>query len=279
MNVGYMLMTDPKDAQGKVLHWRQFLADARKWGLGGVDVFPAYLERVGESVEEAVSFIRWLGLEVIVYGVRADLAAADPGVRREALDRVQAAADQAADFGVPHLFSYGSQHHPSGAEAFPRYVEALRQAADLCAERQLVLSIENAGTLCHTPDELAQCLEAVGRPNLRITFDAGNFLLANCDPDEAIRRLAPKVVHVHVKNFADAPGRQPWPFRYCHPRAGKADYARLVEQLRAVAYSGYLSFEPEGWPDAQADEGILYLDELLADAAASEAGCTPPRRA
>jgi len=273
VKVGHMLMTDPKEGQGRNFDWRQFLAHARTWGLQGVDLFPAYFERMGVGVEEAVSFIRWLGLDIPVYCVRTDLVSADRQVRQESLHRVRAAADDAEYLGVRHLFSYGGQHTHSGEEAFQRYVDGLRQAADLCAERGLLFSIENAGSLCHTPEEIARCIEAVGRPNMRITLDPGNLLLAGSDPHEAVRRLAPRVAHVHIKNFLDAPGREPWPFRYCSPRAGKVDYAYVVEELRAVAYSGFLSFEPEGWPDAQADEGILYLDELLADAGAPEAQC------
>jgi sugar phosphate isomerase/epimerase len=266
MKVGHMLMCDPKDARGNVLGWREFLAEAKTWGLQGVDIFPFYFERLGVAADEAVRAIRGIGLEVSIYCVPTDLVSADPKVRQESLDRVAAFADNTAELGVPHLFSHGGQHNNSGEEAFRRYVDGLRQAADLCAERGLTLSIENAGSLCHTHEELGRCIEAVGRPNMRITIDTGNFILARSDPHEAIRRLAPKVVHVHVKNFADAPERQPRPFRYCPPRAGKVDYAYVAERLRAVGYDGYLSFEPEGWPDAQAEDGIRYLAELLASA-------------
>jgi sugar phosphate isomerase/epimerase len=98
---------------------------------------------------------------------------------------------------------------------------------------------------------------------MRLTIDTGNFVLAGSDPHEAIRRLAPQVAHVHVKNFTDAPERQPRPFRYCPPSSGKVDYAYVVGQLRAVGYTGFISFEPEGFPDAQAEDGIRTIAQLL----------------
>ena len=263
MKVGHMLMGDPRDAEGKVLDWREFLAQARSWGLEGVDLFPFYLERVGTSVDAAVEAMAELGLEVAVYCVPTDLVSPDPDVRSESLDRVKVFANKAVELGVGHLFSHGGQHGNSGEEALARYVEGLRAAAGICAERGLLFSIENAGKLCHTVDELARCIEAVDRPNMRVTLDTGNFILAGDDPHEAVRRLGPKTAHVHVKNFVDDPDGERWPYRYCPPREGKVDYAWVVEHLASVGYDGYVSFEPEGFPHAQAEDGIRYLAELL----------------
>ena len=263
MKVGHMLMGDPRDADGNVVDWRDFLADAKGWGLEGVDIFPFYLERVGASVDEAVAVMGELGLEVAVYCVPTDLVSPDPAVRQESLDRVAAFADKAVELGVGHLFSHGGQHNNSGEENLARYTDGLRQAADICAERDLLFSIENAGKMCHIHEELGRCVEAVERPNMRITIDTGNFILAGSDPHEAIRRLAPKVAHVHVKNFVDDPDGERRPYRYCPPRDGKVDYAYVVEQLAAVGYDGFVSFEPEGFPHAQAEDGIRYLAELL----------------
>jgi sugar phosphate isomerase/epimerase len=260
-----MLMTDPRDAAGNAVPWREFLTQAKGWGLQGVDLFPAYLERAGATVDEAARVAAGLGLGIAVYCVQTDLVSADPAVRKQSLDRVRATADKAAELGVGHLFSYGGQHSNKGEEALRRYIVGLQQAAGLCAERGLVFSIENAGSLCHTPEEMARCLDAVARPNMRLTIDPGNLILAGSDPHEAIRRLAPRVAHMHVKNFVDAPGRTPWPYRYCPPRAGKVDYAYVAAQLRAAGYQGYVAFEPEGFPDAQAEDGIRFLTELLAE--------------
>jgi len=263
MKVGHMLMGDPRDAEGNALDWRAFLGEAKGWGLQGVDLFPFYLERAGTSVDAAAEAMAELGLEVAVYCVPTDLVSADPDVRKQSLDRVKTFANKAVELGVGHLFSHGGQHTNSGEEALARYIDGLRRAADLCAERGLLFSIENAGKLCHTHEELARCIEAVDRPNMRVTIDTGNFILAGSDPHEAVRRLAPKIAHVHVKNFVDDPAGERWPYRYCPPRDGKVDYAWVVEQLAAVGYDGYLSFEPEGFPHAQAEDGIRYLSELL----------------
>lgn len=264
MQVGHMLMSDPRDAAGKAVDWREFLAEAKGWGLQAVDLFPAYLERAGASVDAAVETMRELGLEIAVYCVPTDLVSADPAVREASLDRVRVFANKAVELEVGHLFSYGGQHGNSGEQALAHYVDGLQRAADLCAARDLLFSIENAGSLCHTPDEMARCIEAVDRPNMRATIDPGNFILAGADPHEALRTLGPKVAHVHVKNFVDDPDGERWPYRYCPPRDGKVDYAWAVDHLASLGYGGAVSFEPEGFPHAQAEDGIRYLAELLA---------------
>ncbi|MFP4057262.1 MAG: sugar phosphate isomerase/epimerase family protein [Candidatus Brocadiia bacterium] len=264
MDVGYMLMGEPRGPDGQAVPWHDFLAEARGWGLESVDLFPAYFERAGEPVAGAAEAIADLGLAVAAYCVRTDLVSPDPAMRQGSLDRVAAGAEQAAELGLGHLFSYGGQHENRGEEALRRYADGLARAADLCALQGLVLSIENAGSLCHTPDELARCLEAADRPNLALTLDPGNFVLAGCEPHQAARRLAARTVHLHVKNFVDDPARRPRPFRYCSPRRGQVDYARVARQLAEAGYEGALAFEPEGFPDAQAEDGIRYLAELLA---------------
>ena len=266
MKVGYMLMGDPRDTEGNVMAWQDFLAEARDWGLQGVDIFPRYLDKAGTTVDAAVETIQDLGLEVAVYCVPTDLVSADPAVREESLDRVRVYANKAVELGVGHMFSHGGQHNNSGEDALARYIDGLQKACDICAERDLLFSIENAGSLCHTADELVRCIEGVDRPNMRVTLDTANFIIARDDPHEASRRLAAKTVHVHLKNLVDDPTREGMPFRYCPPRDGKVDYPRVIEMLKAADYDGYVSFEASGFPDATGDDGIRYVAEILADA-------------
>ena len=100
MRVSYMLMSDPRDAQGNTVPWQSFLAQAKGWGLEAVDLFPAYLERAGATVNDAARAVAGLGLTIAVLCVQTDLVSADPAVRRQSLDRVRAAADKAVELGV-----------------------------------------------------------------------------------------------------------------------------------------------------------------------------------
>lgn len=263
MRVSYMLMQEPRDATGSIVDWVDYLTYLRRLGLEGVDLFSRQLEGAGCSVAEAKRVLDDLGLSPAVYCIGTDLVSPDLDVRRASLNAVQRGIDSCGELGISHLFSHGGQHTNSGAEALARYADGLAQAAELAAAAGVTLSIENAGRMCHTLEELIWVVDAVGAENMRITLDPGNLVLAGCDPHVATEQLAPRVVHVHVKNFIAAPGNRPRPFRYCPAGDGIVDYTVVVDVLRSVGYDSYLSFEPEGGADAPVEAGLELLVELV----------------
>jgi sugar phosphate isomerase/epimerase len=262
MKVGYMLMGQPRDAEGKPVHWLEYLKYLKKLGLEGVDLFAERLEDFGCSVAEAKGFLSDLSLSPTVYCVRTDLISPDPAVRRSSLDAVRRGIDACGKLGISHVFSYGGQHSNSGEEAIARYIDGLSQAAELASDAGMILSIENAGKMCHTDEELERVVNAVNSENMKVTLDPGNFVLAGCDPHAAAKRLAPRVSHVHVKNFVAAPESRPRPFRYCPAGEGIVDYRTIADILRSAGYEGFFSFEPEGGADAPVEAGMELLAKL-----------------
>lgn len=262
MKVGYMLMGQPRDAKGEPVQWIEYLKYLKSLGLEGVDLFAKRLEDFDCSVEEAKGFLGDLGLSPIVYCVQTDLISPDPEVRKSSLDAVRHGIDACGKLGINHVFSYGGQHSNSGEEAIARYIDGLSQAAELAADAGMILSIENAGKMCHTDAELERVVDAVNSENMKVTLDPGNFVLAGCDPHTAAERLAPKAIHIHVKNFVAAPGKEPRPFRYCPAGEGIVDYRSIADILKSVGYEGYFSFEPEGGADAPVEAGMELLSDL-----------------
>ncbi|NOZ20575.1 MAG: sugar phosphate isomerase/epimerase, partial [Planctomycetes bacterium] len=204
MKIGIMLMSN-RDPDGQPMDWRKHLEECKQHGLEAVDVFDRMLQAVGETVPGIQKTLSDLGLAPSLYCVPTDLVSPDPEARKESLDTIKRGIDACHELGLDNLFSHGGQHNNEGEEALARYVDGLQQAADLCAAEGITLSIENAGKMCHTDTELKRCIEMVDRPNMKITFDGGNFILAGCDSHRAAKLLADKVVHVHVKSFVSAP--------------------------------------------------------------------------
>jgi hydroxypyruvate isomerase len=262
MKIGIMLMND-RGPDGQPWNWRQALERWQDCGLEAVDLFDSMLTACGETVTGAQRLLGDLGLEPSIYCVATDLISPDPGVRRTALDSIRRGIDACHTLGLRQLFSYGGQHSNAGDEALRRYAEGLGQAADLAAAAGLTLSIENAGKMCHTDDELLRCLSLADRPNLRLTFDGGNFVLAGCESHRAAERLATYVVHVHAKTFVSAPGRTPWPFRYCPVGQGLVDYRRIRDTLRGAGFDGCMSFEPEGGFDSDWEQSLRVLTDIV----------------
>jgi sugar phosphate isomerase/epimerase len=85
-------------------------------------------------------------------------------------------------------------------------LDRLRAVADLFADRGLRLGLETGQ---ETAETLAAVLDELERPNVGVNFDPANMILyGKGDPVEALRRLAPRVVQVHVKDAVptNAPG-------------------------------------------------------------------------
>ncbi|MBO3803349.1 MAG: sugar phosphate isomerase/epimerase [Candidatus Brockarchaeota archaeon] len=268
MKVGIMLMSD-RGPDGKPWDWKKHLSNCRERGVEVVDLFDVMLKSIGLRPIDAKDVLDGLGLRPSVFGVQTDLVSADPKVRERSLSMVKYGIEVCRQLEIGHLFSHGGQHTNSGEAALARYVEGLSEAADIAGEAGIMLSIENAGTLCHTDEELMRCVEAVNKPNLKVTFDGGNFVLAGCDPHKAAELLAPKVVHVHAKSFEPAPnpGERPFPgkpYKYCPIGKGLVDYGKILKTLAAEGFDGCVSFEPEGGEDSKWYQSIDALVGMVA---------------
>ena len=264
MRIGIMLMSD-RGPDGQRVDWRRYLSAAKEHGLEAVDLFDRMLQAAGETAGQAGAALADLGLEPSIYCVPTDLVSPDASVRAASLDTVRRGIDACGELGLSQLFSHGGQHTNAGPEALARYVDGLGQAADLAAAAGITLSIENAGTLCHTDAELEACIAAVDRPNMGITYDGGNFVIAGCDPHASATRLAAKVVHVHVRSLRmSAAGTAP-PYRYCPIDEGPTNYRDVRDAFMSAGYDGCMSFEPSGGLDCCLEHSMDVLTQIVSE--------------
>jgi len=264
MKIGIMLMSD-RGPDGQPMDWRKHLEECKGHGLEAVDLFHSMLTRVDETVASVKKLLGDLGLEPSIFCVPTNLVSPDASERQTSLDTIKLGIDACHELGIDQLFSHGGQHNNEGDEALGRYVDGLRQAADLAAAEGITLSIENAGKLCHTHKELKRCIDAVDRPNMKVTMDGGNFILAGSDPHEAAELLDDKVVHVHVKSFVPDPARQPRPFSYCPTGEGSPDYRVIRDTITAAGFDGCMSFEPEGGFDSNWMHSLDVLTKIVSE--------------
>lgn len=218
------------------------------------------------------------------HGMRADVLSISPNMGRigspeaSKLARVSLlqAIEDALRLGAPMI-----QFHtdvPPGADEAARLraiTEELGPVGETAAEAGITLLVENnfdsreedlgAVNPARHPESLAAMVEAVGASNLKLTFDACNFILTGVDPLAAWRTLAPWVHSVHLKDCrpldeardADAATKLtdsiegtfvPTPLG-----AGVVPWEALLEQIRADAFTGPLVLEP-----AAADGDVMY---------------------
>lgn len=107
-----------------------------------------------------------------------------------------------------------------------------------------------------TPQEL---LERVGGDEdvLGVTVDTGWFGTQGYPAEQAVRELAPRLMHLHLKNVREA-GQH----RTCGFLGGVVDTRAVVQALRDIGYRGVISVEHEP-EDSAPDEELRQAGELL----------------
>jgi sugar phosphate isomerase/epimerase len=269
MKVGIMLMSD-RGPDGAPMDLKRHLQECKDGGIEMVDLFDDMLKGINMTPLDAKKMLLDIGLSPSVFCVRTDLVSPDPQVRNNSLQKIEYGIGICDQLDIDHLFSHGGQHNNKGAEALARYVDGLGEAADTVAEAGMVLSIENAGTLCHTDTEILRCLNSVNKSNLKITFDTGNFVLAGSEPHKAAELLASRVIHVHAKAFEQAPTDSERsfpdkPYRYCPIGEGLIDFRRILDILGKAGFDGCVSFEPEGGQNSKWYQSIRTLSSIIRD--------------
>lgn len=245
-------------------------------GLGaqGVELMEGLLpEAELPAVRQA---LRETGTGVPCYDFSARFTAPSAAEREAAVSGARAALERAASVGAPCVLVVPGEP-PEGVEAEVArgwIVECLQACAADAARLGLKLTLEHRGLLAPVYGSSANLLsisEAVG-PQAGVTCDVGNAMLAGERGEEAVRRLAGRIEHVHLKDWRPATdgggaaaldGR-----RYVGVALGEGvvDLPAALSALREVSYTGAVSveYEGEGDPREAVRRGVTYLQRLLA---------------
>ena len=112
-------------------------------------------------------------------------------------------------------------------------------------------------------------------PDVKTVYDVGNFVMAGEDPIEALDKVFPYTVHVHLKDWVILPKEDPgasfrghdkqW-FQACCFGEGIVPLAAAVKRLKELNYEGLVSPEYEGPDDPYEVMGhaFAYSRNLLA---------------
>ena len=131
---------------------------------------------------------------------------------------------------------------------FEKVSENLRKAGRMAANCGRVLIVENHGGLMRTAESCGALLEKAGVENVKLNYDAANFLYYGEDPFKAWDALKDIVGFTHLKNIKWKGGR----LSYCRIKDGLIDYSSLLGRFAKDGYKGILSLEYEEPADAVA---------------------------
>jgi sugar phosphate isomerase/epimerase len=181
----------------------------------------------------------------------------DPEVRRESLSLFEATVELARRLGAPGVsvlpgMSFDGVEPDAGLRLA---AEGLQRRAGIAGEAGLALSIEpHYLSIVETPE---RTLELLGlAPDVALALDYSHFVyqgIAQRDVDA----LIPHARHVHLRQAAEGAMQLP-------ALEGAIDFPRVLQQLKAAGYDGYLTIEYqwEEWLDCNRVDCVSETAEL-----------------
>jgi sugar phosphate isomerase/epimerase len=235
----------------------QFLEYASANRYDAVELLDYFWRKEKGEVEQARSLADGLGMPIGAYAIGNDFAHADAQARKQAAASVKRGVDNAVRLGAPLVRIFGGSPKPGvDYEHFKSWLlESLGECVEYAGENNINLAMENHGLLSGKSAQVLEIIRAVNSPFFGATADLGNFLLVDEDPLQAVKALAPHVLHVHCKDMMLVEPNDSGPawtslagkrYRGTILGRGAVGISRALEFLRSANYRGCVSIEFEG---------------------------------
>ncbi len=244
---------------------------AAQCGYGGIEIAPFTLAKYAYDIPPAQrESVRRLaeaeGLEVIglhwllAFTHGYYLTSPDQQVRLATADYLGELARLCRDLGG-RILVLGSPKQRnllpgvSHEQAMQYAADVLRRASDSFVDCGVILAVEplgpEEGDFLNTAAVAVELIDMVSCPNVRLHLDVKAMASESIPIPDLIRRHADRMVHFHA-NDANRRG----------PGMGQVDFVPILQALRDVGYSGWVSVEVFDYSpgvEALARDSIEYL--------------------
>ena len=180
-------------------------------------------------------YVQGLGLQLsALVADMPGITLTDPRRADERVARTCRIIELAREIGAPVVTaSVGALTHPETKAASPLAVEALSKIGECADTCGVTFAIRPS---YDTADRVANVLDALRCPSLRVGLDPAAMVMAGASPIAAFDKIADHVRLFHARDatagFPDRPGRE------TRLGAGEVDLATLLALLDAAEYSG-----------------------------------------
>ncbi len=219
-----------------------------------VEVLDMYMKTDVEKAQVR-SRLQSSPLKVCAYGIDNNFVVEQDRWHQQ-IDYVIASIDIAKSFGTNLLRVFAAYPNESFTyeQGMEKIIEAFLRLSPYAEEKGVILALENHGRFAGRAAQVQSIIDSVASPNLKSTFDTGNFLLVGDNPLEAAQRLSGHIAHVHFKDFAkdeNGPYKADNETIYsgCAPGMGDVPILEIVACLKQNGYEGALALEFEGPKD------------------------------
>jgi len=256
MFIGLSMWSFEKDAFARTLSVADFIRYAAKEGYAAVELLDCFLRENDEEIFAVKKLAEECGVRIGCYSIGNDFAQKDEHVRKQQVGYVKKGIQTASKLGAPVLRVFGGSPKDgiSYEQALPWIVEGFRACIPLVEEKNIVMAMENHGTLSGSAKQVLEIIKKVGSSRFGAAVDLGNFLLVDETPSESVKKVLEYVKHVHCKDFAPAPADE---MRFFTSLAGKkyvgcvlgegvANVGASLRLLKKQKFAGMISIEYEG---------------------------------
>ncbi|MET3726945.1 sugar phosphate isomerase/epimerase [Fictibacillus halophilus] len=254
-----------------------FCRFAETLNLDGVELLDFYWKNKEEELQEVIGFLGESSLKVSCYDVSNDFVKETLEERKSEIQKVKDAIDTAKQLNTNCVRVFCGDLKPNMDYSISKewIISSLKECAKYAEAQGAILAIENHGLLAGKSEQMKEILNEVGSPNVKSTFDTGNFLLVEDNPLAAYHNLKNEIAHVHFKDFRvrtsedtnvgfKGLGEKYW--IGVIPGDGEVELSEIISNLKGDGVDAWLSLEYEGFDDAKiaVRDSVKRIRKLLA---------------
>lgn len=272
MQVGVSSYSFSRYVSGGTMDIFEVVETSAAMGFAGIEITDFGPKEEGNDRIEVAKRVKECcsksGIALMSYTIGADfLNARNGGDWKDEVERLKGELRIAKALGAPlmrHDATTGvSKEHIGLAdfiEVLPVLSQGCRMVTEYAAELGIRTMFENHGYFIQDSERCALLLDKIDHPNMGALVDIGNFLCADDDPLRAVTLMAPRAIHVHVKDFHTKPTTAEPGAGWFRSRGGvwlrgaiaghgNVDVEGCLKALKAAGYDGFVSLEFEGMED------------------------------
>jgi sugar phosphate isomerase/epimerase len=234
---------------------REFIEFCLDNKVEAVELLDCFWEDEKHSFE-IKKYLDEVGMPVSAYSIANDFVNEEE-VRAAEIEKVKKGIDMALflDTSLLRVFSGDVKEGISYDQGREWIIDCFKECAKYAEAKGVTMVLENHGRFAGKSSQVKDIIVAVNSNALKANTDTGNFLLVGENPLEAVMNLKDDIGFVHFKDFKKSDEEQgymaddgTW-FEGTAIGDGDVPLKDIVDFLRSVGYSGYLSIEFEGGGD------------------------------
>lgn len=232
-----------------------FMKYAASLAVDGVELDDMYLQGADIDCTEIQEILAETGLTVSCYDIHHRMEPLQQLERQEALEKIKAELAVAELLGAESVQIVGEVFDPAVAaeDVKALILQLVDMVLPLVQGKDFMLAIENPESVEFQSHHMAELLNQIDNPQVKVGFNMANSFIAGEDPLVALERLQDHIVHVRAVDVRLAQqDEEPQSGSYvgCVIGLGLVPLQKLFEVLKAKGYQGWISLEFTGLEEA-----------------------------